>query len=326
MGVERPYRPGDHLSIDGGVSGRVVQVNWRSTHILAGHDTVIVPNSIVAKSRLVNHSHPTLVSGQSVALNIHPEVPPATVLSVLQAALLSCETLAQGVPTKPICSGLSGGSATYTLNFAAPNFEEAGSVRSEVIAQVYRHLYHAGIPLAVAGTAPSSDWRPRMLSAEELLRRSDLLAGVSDRNRALLANYLEPIELHSGEALFQQGSQPDAMYMIAAGTLEVFRGDYEKARRFLLAPGESVGLAALVTGEPYRTTATALNHVRAFRLGSDGLAAALAAAPDLAHELEDAVRRALAIMARFDAGEDPQQGRRPVALLQRLRSFLQAIG
>jgi small-conductance mechanosensitive channel len=60
VGIERPYQPGDLLWVEGDVEGYVVQVNWRSTHIAtAQHNIAIVPNSIIAKSRLVNRSAPT---------------------------------------------------------------------------------------------------------------------------------------------------------------------------------------------------------------------------------------------------------------------------
>ncbi len=326
VGVERPYRVGDQLSIDGNVTGRVMEVNWRSTRIKVGQDVVVVPNSTVAKSKLVNHSEPTLRSGESVQLRVHPEVPPGQVLVALRAALLSCEGLAPESAATAWCSDLAGDGATYTLAFAAPTMDEQGPVKSEVIAQAHRHLFHAGIPLAIPGSRPETGWRVRTLSAEELLARSDLFAGVSDHNRTLLSDHLGMIDLQAGGVLFRQGAEPTAMFMIAAGTIEVSTSALNPTgRRNLLSPGESLGLVALVTAQPYRTTATALIPVRAFRLDAEGLAAALAEAPGLEHELEDAVSRALGLMARFDVGETTQEGRERLFLLRRLRSFMQAL-
>ncbi len=326
VGVERPYRAGDHLSVDGGLSGRVVQVNWRSTHIRTGHDIAIVPNSVVAKSRLVNRSEPTITSGESAELRIHPEVPPAHVLSVLQAALLSCEGLAKGITAAPLCSGLAGDGVTYTLSFAASSVEDATKVRSDVLVQAHRHLFHAGIPLAIAGVPPVSRWEAGSRSIEELLIRSDLFSGVSAGNRVILGERVTSVKLETGDVLFRRGAVPDAMFIIAAGTVEVLPGDPETAtRRYLLAPGESVGLVALVLAEPYRTTATALTPVHAFRLDTLGLSSALSEAPGLGGELEDAAGRALSIMARFDVGEEAGEAKERTALLQRLRLFLRVV-
>jgi small-conductance mechanosensitive channel len=62
VGIERPYRVGDLLWVEGGVEGHVLQVNWRSTHISTFNgDVAVVPNSIIAKSRLVNHIFPVCI-------------------------------------------------------------------------------------------------------------------------------------------------------------------------------------------------------------------------------------------------------------------------
>jgi small-conductance mechanosensitive channel len=33
LNFSRPYRPGDWISIDGGTDGRVIEMNWRATHV-----------------------------------------------------------------------------------------------------------------------------------------------------------------------------------------------------------------------------------------------------------------------------------------------------
>src|SRR5437899_2445023 len=54
LSFSRPYRPGDWISIDGGTDGRVIEMNWRATHVLTGRrDLAIVPNSTIAKSKIV---------------------------------------------------------------------------------------------------------------------------------------------------------------------------------------------------------------------------------------------------------------------------------
>src|SRR5689334_18130203 len=54
LSFSRPYRPGDWVSIEGGTDGRVVELNWRATYLLtARRDLAIVPNSTIAKSKIV---------------------------------------------------------------------------------------------------------------------------------------------------------------------------------------------------------------------------------------------------------------------------------
>src|SRR5262249_26505309 len=46
LSFSQPYRLGDWISIEGGLDGRVIEMNWRATHVLTGRrDLAIVPNS-----------------------------------------------------------------------------------------------------------------------------------------------------------------------------------------------------------------------------------------------------------------------------------------
>jgi small-conductance mechanosensitive channel len=59
LNIERPYHVGDWIVLDGTVQGQVIETNWRATHILTGNqDVAIIPNSVIAKSKLVNCSSP----------------------------------------------------------------------------------------------------------------------------------------------------------------------------------------------------------------------------------------------------------------------------
>jgi len=60
----RPYRPGRWISIDG-------RMNWRATHLLtAKHDLAIVPNSMIAKAKVVNASSPSGIDGITLAVQV----------------------------------------------------------------------------------------------------------------------------------------------------------------------------------------------------------------------------------------------------------------
>ena len=57
LDIEKPFRIGDEILLEGGAEGEVIEMNWRSTHLRNGaNDLVIVPNSVIAKMRIQNHS------------------------------------------------------------------------------------------------------------------------------------------------------------------------------------------------------------------------------------------------------------------------------
>src|SRR6266403_3466040 len=48
--IEKPYRLGDEILLEGGIEGEVIQVNWRFTHLRNGaNDVVVIPNSASLK-------------------------------------------------------------------------------------------------------------------------------------------------------------------------------------------------------------------------------------------------------------------------------------
>ena len=97
LSFSRPYRPGDWISLEGGTDGRVVELNWRATHVLTGpRDLAIVPNSTIAKSKIVNVSSPLGIHGVTVTVQLDPKTPPATGTQLLEHAILNCRLI---VPT-----------------------------------------------------------------------------------------------------------------------------------------------------------------------------------------------------------------------------------
>ncbi len=57
--TEGVVNPGDYIDMEGGVSGYVVDVNWRSTRLRTwGNNLVIIPNSRFAETVITNYSKP----------------------------------------------------------------------------------------------------------------------------------------------------------------------------------------------------------------------------------------------------------------------------
>jgi small-conductance mechanosensitive channel len=88
LNFSRPYRPGDWISIDGSTDGRVIEMNWRATHVLTGKsDLAIVPNSTIAKAKIVNTSSPSGIHGMSVTIQLDPKTSPSTGAEILHHAI-----------------------------------------------------------------------------------------------------------------------------------------------------------------------------------------------------------------------------------------------
>ena len=200
VGIERPYGPGDLVWVEGGIEGRVIQVNWRSTHIATmNKDVAIVPNSIMAKARLINHSLPTTVRGHSITVRVDAREAPARCMAVLTAAAKTCMLLMEDSGPSVARTELNGDGAVYEISFSVASSAAIMAARSEILGQVQNHLRHAGISLAVSGKAKVP--RTTIPSAAEMLEASDWFGVLSPEDRALLAEHLSEVFVTAGEHL-----------------------------------------------------------------------------------------------------------------------------
>ena len=94
LNLAKPYHPGDWIILDGGIQGSVVETDWRATHILTpDNDLAIIPNSIIAKAKLINASQPMRAHGLTIIVRLEPTVTPSGGRVALQSALLSCNRI-----------------------------------------------------------------------------------------------------------------------------------------------------------------------------------------------------------------------------------------
>src|SRR6266566_6127183 len=155
LSFSRPYRPGDWISVDGGTDGRVIELNWRATYILtARRDLAIVPNSTIAKSKIVNVSSPSGLHGTTVTVQVEARTSPSRCSEILEHAVRNSRLIvATPAPTITIKTI----NATYTEFEIAFFVEELASTvkaQNELFDFIYRHLAAAGIDLAVPQNGP----------------------------------------------------------------------------------------------------------------------------------------------------------------------------
>lgn len=321
VGLEKPYQAGDLIWVEGGIEGRVVQINWRSTQIgTIQNNVAVVPNSIIAKSRLVNRSAPTLRRGDNIKLRLDARASPERCLRTLEAAVRACGLLLADPAPTVSCTGLHGDGVEYEVDFSVASTPLLQSARNELYVRIHRHLDHEGIALAVPGKRPSAASEP--LTLRQVLSQSDLFGSIAPPQRDHLADHFTTVRLEVGDVLLHSGEVPTALYVIASGTAEISRDGTVFTR---LSPGETLGATGLIHGDPIQATAVAATPMLAYRLDRDGIAAALATDPELSTGLESLVERGLAAMRRDVTASGDSQRAELGLFLTKLRSFLQLL-
>lgn len=326
VGLEKPHKPGDLLWVEGGIEGHVIQVNWRSTHISTEHNNVaVVPNSIIAKARLVNRSAPTQLRGDTIVVSLDARAAPEDCLAVLNAAVRACRILLPVPEATTACTGLRGDGGAYEISFSVASSDVLTAARTELFTRVHRHLRYGGIALAVPGVGPMQ--QVEVPTPGQLLEQSDWFSVVEPAQRDRLAEYFTATWRQPGETLIRQGDEPEALFIIASGTAEITVSEPPGSRMvYRMSPGETLGAIGLITGSPYTITATALTPLKAFRLEKADIAAAIEVEPTLAAGLEALAKRGITALRRGVTAQDDAQLAHPEMFLAGLRSFLRRLG
>jgi small-conductance mechanosensitive channel len=322
VGLEHPYKLGDLLWVEGGIEGQVLQVNWRSTQIATPHNSVaIVPNSVIAKSRLENRSAPTPTRSITISISADAAVDPRRCMEALDAAVLASRVpLSSPTPTIN-CVGLQGDGIAYEIHVVVGTTGEIAAARTEVLSLVHRHLRHAGIALSVNGIAtPPATVVPAI---DSLLAESTIFGALAADERKLLAGHFTKITRAQGETLICEGELPEGLFLVAAGTVELTHGR-DLSRRVLqrASPGDSVGISGLVTGTESLVTATALTPIVAYSLNTEAIAEVLRVCPTMASSLEARAKRGLEWLRCETMIENSGQMEKPDMLVARFRQFL----
>jgi len=114
---------------------------------------------------------------------------------------------------------------------------------------------------------------PVSVASLQAVRSSPLLEELDDADLERIAAAMETVQFPKGEALFDQDTEGQALYIIGRGQVGVIRRSVkEKVRERLLAvvgPGECIGEMALADGGPRSASVVALEDVEAFALCLD---------------------------------------------------------
>src|SRR5712672_2370073 len=145
LNIERPYRVGDWIILDDTVQGKVIETNWRATHILTGNqDVAIIPNSVIAKSKLVNCSTPTKIHGASIRIKLEPSLTPAAGCNLLKEVLLGSTHILRSPEPSVTVKDLSAEMIDFELSFSVADIGAVDQAQNELFDRVHRAAGAAG--------------------------------------------------------------------------------------------------------------------------------------------------------------------------------------
>jgi len=298
LNFSRPYRPGDWISIDGGTDGRVIEMNWRATHVLtAKRDLAIVPNSTIAKAKIVNASSPSGIHGMTVTVQLDAKTPPATSAEILQQAILNTQLILAAPAPLVVVKSITADATEFDISFFVEELAQSTRAQNELFDRISRHLAAAGIGLASTQSQPP--WAPQAAlsqsaktAAERAVDLVAIFAGLTDGERKTLAAKTKHRHFDAGEALVEPGTVLHSLFVIGGGVVSMSQvmseGEIELLR---IGPGDHFGEIGLLTGHAAEATLRALVPITTYELAKEDLAPVLEARPEVSHELCRALAR-----------------------------------
>jgi small-conductance mechanosensitive channel/CRP-like cAMP-binding protein len=296
LSLSSPYRPGDWINIEGGTEGQVIEMNWRATHVLTSRrDLAIVPNSTIAKSKILNVSFPSSIHGITVAVQLGSRTPPASGTNILELAVLNCRSiLAVPRPTVRVMS-IDAAQTGYELTFFIEQLGSATEAQNELFDLIFRHATAAGVQLAAPKNGPYPAYSEETRTTEKtgpeiVLDLAAIFAALIPTERAEIAAKLKRISYEKGDTLVEPGTVLQSLFVVGSGVLSVTRRDSGGETELLrFGPGDTFGEISLLTGASCGASVTALSHATVYELAKKDLAPILEARPQVAHELSRAL-------------------------------------
>ncbi len=285
LNTTKPYQLDDWISIDG-TEGKVIEIDWRSTHLLTGQGSLaIIPNSLAAKAKVMNLSRPSDVHGIAISLELSPEARPRTVLEALDRAIKGCSELLD-YPTPGAALKKAGAvSIEYEISGFVRSMTQKGKVRNLLYDLAYRHLAAAGVPLQNLSMQTPALTLPRQ---RLLLEGISIFRALNDEEKTNLSAKMVRHEYPAGQVVIAFGELTDYLLIIESGVLSVALPTGETAiEAGRMGPGEVIGEAGVISNAPISAQLSTLTPTVLYRIEKADLLPCLQAREEVGDALSN---------------------------------------
>src|SRR6267142_1818334 len=342
--MERAISVGDWIRVDD-QEGLVREIRWRHTAVETRNwDTVIIPNSVLMKSRVTvlgRRAGAPRQHRQWVIFNVDFRYAPTDVIDAVENALRAepIPNVARNPLPDCVFKDFQESYARYSVRYWLTDLSADDPTSSVVRTRIYFALRRANIPFSIPAqslfvTEDDASRRDRKARDETNLRREairgvELFHTLTEDEVNSLAAALKFAPFVRGEAMTRQGAEAHWLYLITEGEAEVrvavdSSGATEKVAT--LHEGDFFGEMGLMTGEPRSATVVAVTDVECYRLDKESFKATLHSRPEIAEDISSVLarRRVELEAAKEGLTEEAKRARmhhHQGALLQRIQNF-----
>ena len=292
---EQPFAIGDWVETPS-ARGRVVEVNWRATHIQTGSGLEIIPNSVLASQAFANLSRPPGGHTITVASKFAPDDAPDDVCTLLADVADDLPQLHPG--GRPVITATSSTDYSPTIPVRSP----ADDVETKSTFQ--RWLWYAArrADLHLDGIGDDYSTPERKVRALRTIAPV-LRAGIADLEAML--PHVRVTRYGDREVMQRSGDIPAVMSFIVKGRvrLNVTGTGGDVVPIGTLHQGDFIGQTAL-TREPVVGSAYAVGEVTVLEVARDAVEQLVFRKPELLQDLSEAIEERRDRARSAAAGDD----------------------
>jgi small-conductance mechanosensitive channel len=273
---EQPFQIGDWLDTPS-ARGRVIEVNWRATHIDTGGGLQIMPNSMLAAASFTNLSRPSGAHSTSVVTTFAASDPPDDVCTMLIRVAANLPHLRTGAVPKAVPLG----AGEYKTSIPLQSPSDDGAAKATFLRWIWYASRRAELHLDEAQDDFATPER-----IEKSLRLIAPMVRLSQEDQSELLPHAKIIRYAADETLQSAGQVPKQMTILVHGRVRLSVTGAEG----LIVPirtldvGDFIGQTAL-TREPLRSTAIALEEVTALQIDREHIEELVLRKPLLLQEI-----------------------------------------
>jgi len=332
LNLGRTYRLGDWIVLSDGTEGRVVETNWRATHLLSiANNIIALPNSLLAKLALTNVSSPNESHSLACTIRLTPNRTPADIETAMRAVLESCDTILKEPPPLVIIGGIDAIAIEVELSFRVASLDRRVTARNQIYDLVYRHARSAGLCLALPATTSVDHARmpegkiagSARATTRDIIHAMSIFATLTEDETEALADSATLRTFRKGDLIVRQGATLPSLMILKKGVIlrQEEKGRDGPIEIGHLAPGDFFGESGLFAGIGERFTLKALSHVEILEIDQASFAPLLHKRPEMAEDL--AATLSARMSASAPALHPKSQARSQQALRQAIRSAFQ---
>lgn len=305
LSIEHPFKLGERIRLADGSEGKVIDINWRATRLLAwDNTTLVVPNSELAKQGITNLHGADHPYAPWYEVKIPAEVDPRLAQALLLEAALKCSKIMKDpLPTVRLADA-STVPYTYMIWVHFPNYISMFAGRE----QLYQEIHYALKDVGTLVSPNIDELHIRRVETKQVEPPTTMLAlRMLDIAKFLSDDELENLAKRSSREVFEVGTVIATEGETATTVDVVIHGDVEASVTTPsgistvvdhLRSGQYFGLTSMVMNTPSFLKFSASTNVTLIRIDIVALQEVLIERPDLHDEFAGILK------SRMDAAQD----------------------